>query len=249
MTDIFQSFENQQTLNPTIWMNAESDDFMVIKLHPDIRRHLLAITDQFMEGMKFKNLEVVDIIFTGSLANYNWSEYSDIDLHIVVDKKSVPVNPEVLDDYFTIKKDAFNTKHNIKIKHYDVEVYVQGDDEQTAALGIYSVLYNNWIKTPNKHYAAIDKSNIRKKVGSFINQINMIDYKIKHNESPAEIVAMIQDLKDKIKKYRKSGLASGGEYSDENLVFKYLRRTKYLQKLSDFKVQTIDRLLSLQEID
>jgi predicted nucleotidyltransferase len=230
-------------------MNAESNDFMTIKLFPDIRKHLLSVTDLFMESIKFKNLDVEDIIFTGSLANYNWSNYSDIDLHIIVDKKRIAVNPEVLDDYFTIKKDSFNTKHKIKIKNFDVEVYVQDVDEQTIALGMYSVLLNQWIKQPNINRAIIDKNNIAKKVKSFIDQIHLIDYKIKQNESPAEIVAMIQALKDKIKKYRKSGLASGGEYSDENLVFKYLRRTQYLQKLSEYKIQTIDRMLSLQEIE
>ena len=30
-------------------------------------------------------LLIEDVIFTGSLANYNWSEYSDIDLHVVCD--------------------------------------------------------------------------------------------------------------------------------------------------------------------
>jgi predicted nucleotidyltransferase len=249
MNDVFQSFDTQSTLNPLIWTNADSDDFQLIKLFPDIRKHLLKVVDLFMENIKFSHLEVEDIVFTGSLANYNWSNYSDIDLHIVVNKKSISVNPEVLDDYFTIKKEMFNTRHNIKIKQFDVEIYVQDVEEQTMAMGIYSVLYNQWIKTPNKGNTAIDKDNIRKKVQGFIDQINLIDYKIKHDESPAEIVTMIQTLKDKIKKYRKSGLASGGEYSDENLVFKYLRRTKYLEKLSDYKVQTIDKMLSLQEID
>jgi predicted nucleotidyltransferase len=249
MNDVFQSFDTQPTLNPTIWMNAESNDFMTIKLFPDIRKHLLSVVDQFMETIKFKSLDVDDIIFTGSLANYNWSNYSDIDLHIIVDKKTIAVNPEILDDYFTIKKDSFNSKHKIKIKNFDVEVYVQDVDEQTIALGMYSVLMNQWAKQPNRNHMVVDKNNISKKVKSFTSQIHLIDYKIKHEESPAEIVALIQALKDKIKKYRKSGLASGGEYSDENLVFKYLRRTQYLQKLSEYKIQTIDRMLSLQEIE
>lgn len=249
MNDVFQSFETKNTLNPVIWMNAESDDFAVIKLTPDIRKHLLAITDLFMETIKFNNLEVEDIMLTGSLANYNWSNYSDIDLHIIVDKKSVSVNPEILDDYFTIKKDSFNTKHNIKIKTFDVEVYVQDVEEQTVALGAYSVLMNQWVKTPNKNNTKFDKISVSQKVKAFINQINLIGYKIKHEESPAEILGMIQHMKDKIKKYRKSGLTNGGEYSDENLVFKYLRRIKYLEKLSNYKIETTDRMLSLKEID
>lgn len=249
MADVLQSFDNQKTLNPDIWMNADSDDFMVTKLYPDIRKHLISIANLFMETIKLKNLEVEDIIFTGSLANYNWSEFSDIDLHIVIDKQAINVDPDTLDDYLTIKKDSFNTKHDIRIKKYDVELYAQDKDETLAALGIYSVLHNQWIKHPNKTYVAIDKARIKMKVRDFIDQIKKIDHMIQNQENPEEIVAVIQNLKDRIKKYRKSGLASGGEYSDENLVFKYLRRTNYLQKLTEYKLQTIDRMFSLQELD
>ena len=249
MADVLQSFDNQKTLNPDIWMNAENDDFMVIKLHPDIRKHLISIANLFMETVKLKNVEVEDIIFTGSLANYNWSEFSDVDLHIVIDKQAINVDHDTLDDYLTIKKDSFNTKHDIRIKGYDVELYAQDKGETLAALGVYSVLYNRWIKHPSKTYVAIDKARIKIKVRDFIDQIKKIDHMIQTQENPEEIVAMIQNLKERIKKYRKSGLASGGEYSDENLVFKYLRRTNYLQKLTEYKLQTIDRMFSLQELD
>jgi predicted nucleotidyltransferase len=249
MADVLKSFDTQKTLNPNIWLNAESDDFAAIKLSPDVRKRLIAIATLFMESIKIKNLTVEDIIFTGSLANYNWSEYSDIDLHVIVDKSKLNIDSEVLDDYLTVKKDAFNTRHQIKLKTYDVEMYVQDTNEELAALGIYSVLSNRWIKTPVKEHIAIDKANIRKKVKTFIRQIAKIEQLVKSGDSPNEVLMMIRDVKERIKKYRKSGLATGGEYSDENLVFKYLRRKNYLQKLTDDKIQVIDRMFSLQEVD
>ncbi len=48
-----------------------------------------------------------------------------------------------------------------------------------------------------------------------------------------EAKKIISKYKDKLKKYRTCGLESGGEYSDENLVFKILRRNNYIQKLFD----------------
>ena len=57
----------------------------------------------------------------------------------------------------------------------------------------------------------------------------------------------IDKLKDKIKKYRSCGLERGGEYSNENLVFKFLRRNGYIQKLFDNKNELIDKTLSMQE--
>ena len=249
MGDVFQSFEVQPTLNTNIWFNAETNDFSLIKLFPDIRKKLLTVTDLFMKTIKIPTITVEDIIFTGSLANYNWSQYSDIDLHIVVDTKTIHIDPETLNDYFTARKQLFNTKHKIQIKQFEVELYIQDVEEQTIALGMFSVLTNEWIKTPNKNNVSIDKNNIKKKLKSFIEEINKIDHMVVAEEPPDEILQLINDLREKIKKYRKSGLAQGGEYSDENLVFKYLRRTKYLQRLSDAKITATNKLFSMQEMD
>ena len=57
----------------------------------------------------------------------------------------------------------------------------------------------------------------------------------------------INKVKDKLKKYRTAGLEDGGEMSDENLVFKVLRRNGYIQKLFDFQNEYQDKKLSLKE--
>ena len=60
-------------------------------------------------------------------------------------------------------------------------------------------------------------------------------------------VQSIDKVKDKLKKYRTAGLEGGGEMSDENLVFKVLRRNGYIQKLFDFRNEFQDKKLSLKE--
>ena len=60
-------------------------------------------------------------------------------------------------------------------------------------------------------------------------------------------IDLIDKYKDKIKKYRTAGLEKGGEMSDENLVFKVLRRNGYIQKLFDFQTEYKDEKLSLAE--
>jgi hypothetical protein len=67
-------------------------------------------------------------------------------------------------------------------------------------------------------------------------------------DEPLEVaIKLIDKYKDKIKKYRTAGLEKGGEMSDENLVFKVLRRNGYIQKLFDFKNEFMDKSLSLKE--
>ena len=56
----------------------------------------------------------------------------------------------------------------------------------------------------------------------------------------------IEKFKEKLKKYRSSGLEKDGEFSYENLVFKFLRRNQYIDKLYNFKNKLMDKKLSLE---
>lgn len=249
MGNIFQSFELHKTLNPNVWLNTETNDFSLIKPLPDIRKKLLGIVDLFMESIKINGIGVDDIVLVGSITNYNWSKYSDIDLHIMIDKRTIPMDAETLDDYFNVKKQLFNSKHELTIKNFDTEVYLQGVDEPNASSGIFSLMRNEWVKEPKRSGFVVNKGNIKKKIKTFLLDLYVIEQMINENETPDKILVLINKLKDKIKKYRKSGLTNGGEYSDENLVFKYLRRTNYLQKLSDYKIETVNQMFSLNELN
>jgi hypothetical protein len=59
-------------------------------------------------------------------------------------------------------------------------------------------------------------------------------------------VETLKKLKDKLKDYRQSGLDKDGEFSYENLVFKYLRRSGHIGKLFDEKTKIKDKELSIE---
>jgi len=243
MDNILQSFTVRPSLYSDIWENPSSDNFKEIKLKKEIREHLIAIAKDFIDSLGIDTLAIEDILFVGSLANYNWSEYSDIDLHIVIDKPKVNDDSILVDEFFTAKKELYNLKHNIKIKGFDVELYVQAADEVLdTADGIYSILYNKWRKEPNKQTPQINKKDIVKKVKEFNKKL--ID--ISKEEDPDAKILKLKKLKEKIRAYRKSGLNATGEFSTENLVFKYLRRSGYMDKLADMGVDVKDEFLSLE---
>lgn len=236
---IIKSFDQQKKLNPKIW---NKDDEMIKK----VRDRLIQIANEFVD---FIDLDIVvsDIIMIGSLANYNWSEYSDVDLHLMVDfsQFSKPILP-LYEDLFKLKKTIFNNKHDITIYGYEIELYVQNESESYFSSGVYSVLNDEWINKPKKQSITIDKTLIENKVQQWMKTIdNLLD---NLEDEPIEIVNQyIKQVKDKLKKYRSSGLEKGGENSDENLVFKSLRRNGYIQKLFDFENKLIDKKLSLKE--
>lgn len=236
--NIIKSFFSKESLNSQIW---DKDDL----LNQEVRVKLLEISNEFINFLSVP-IVVEDIIFTGSLANYNWSEYSDIDLHIVADFSQFPEDIlELYQELFKVKKTIFNTEHNIKIYEYEVELYVQNASEAHFSTGVYSVLYDKWLEKPKKEKNKLDTEILKEKISHWMSIIDTV-LKNADESSIEESKDYIKKLKDKIKKYRSSGLKEGGEYSYENLVFKYLRRNGYLDKLFNFEKKIVDKELSLK---
>ena len=67
------------------------------------------------------------------------------------------------------------------------------------------------------------------------------------NDDFQSSIEMIEKIKDRLKDYRSAGLEREGEYSYENLVFKFLRRNGYIAKLENFKNEFVDKKLSLEQ--
>ena len=239
---ILSSFKVRESLNPKIWKKIDGE----IKMNPKVRETLLEIANDFIEYLKVE-IVVTDVIMTGSLANFNWSSFSDIDLHIVADFAQFP--EEQLDLYkelFTLRKTLYNDKHDITIFGYDVELYVQNETETHFSSGVYSVLFDEWSNEPKKENVTIDTSLIKTKTNQWMDIIDgVID--AASNEDIKTVKELFDKYEDKLDKYRTCGLKKGGEYSYENLVFKVLRRNGYIGKFKEAKDKLIDKQLTLKE--
>jgi hypothetical protein len=74
-------------LNEKIWDTVCDDpdcEVFSVEIKPEVRKALLKIAYEFIQSLDVKT-PIVDIIFTGSMANYNYTDQSDIDLHILYD--------------------------------------------------------------------------------------------------------------------------------------------------------------------
>lgn len=241
-SEILLSFGTKKTLNPEIWNDVDTVDPV---LKSNIRAALLSIASEFMEFLS-EDLFVDDVRFTGSLANFNWSKFSDIDLHVLVDFSQFdPEDREVYKELFQLKKTLFNTTHNITVKGYEVELYGEDINEIHHSTGIYSVLFDEWINKPEREEVKIDKDLLKSKSVSMMSNIDELIDDVKDDELDSAL-EKIEKFKDKLKKYRSAGLEKDGEFSYENLVFKFLRRNGYIEKLFDFKNKLMDKSLSLE---
>lgn len=241
------SFNIKRELNPKFWKNNLLDS--------RIRMKLLDIADDFIDFLGIDWVEPDDVIITGSLANFNWNKnYSDIDLHVLIDFSKVDKRTDFVKKYFNSLKNLWNEEHsNLTIFGFPVEVYVQDTHEMHSSSGVYSLDRNEWVTEPQREKLASSKVNkhlIRSKVAKYIDEIDKLVNLYNKNEKDShriEIISQHADkLFDKIKNERRSELNKGNsEISNGNIVFKALRRLKYLDKLYDLKTQTYDNLNSL----
>lgn len=237
--DVLDSFKLKNTLNPEIWKND--------KLVPEAKTKLLKIAKDFFKSLELpSNVKLKDVLFVGSLANYNWSTYSDIDLHLVVDFKDIGDDTELTKKSFDAQKNLWNLKHEIKVFKYPVEVYVQDVKEKLHASAVYSIPHDKWILKPEKTSFKLDKGTIKARVEKLFDKLKQIQ---KHYDSEnfEQTIEKADALKDEIKTMRKAGLEKGGEFSTENLVFKVLRRTDFMEILDNYKNKAYDKSVTVNE--
>lgn len=236
---ILNSFSVQETLNPKVWENPENPQ--KAKMIPKVKKALMRIAEEFIDYLG-EDVFVEDIVLTGSLANFNWSEFSDFDLHIIVDFEQYEDESDLYKELYNLKKQVFNDKHNIKIFGYDVELYAQDSEEPHFATGVYSVMNDEWVTKPKKVDIEIDRNVLEKKIKNWTEKID----KVVDSEQSEDDVKLIDSIKEKLKEYRKSGLEKEGELSYENLVFKFLRRSGHIEKLFDISNKAVDKELSIE---
>lgn len=224
------------SLSTKIWDGSE--------LKPEVLIALKRIAKEFIKSLEIPDESVVDVIITGSLCNYNYTKYSDIDLHIILDYSLICDDCQKfnLDDCMKAKKSLWNDRHDITIYDIDVELYAQDIKETvTGNAGIFSIANNKWVRKPSKlEDVEYDHKMIKQKAEYITREIDALI------NDKADDLEVIKKLQDKIKNMRKSGLERGGEFSIENLVFKILRNSGYLQKLYDYQLNMKARSLSLE---
>jgi hypothetical protein len=227
-------------LYPKLW------DPNTKKLNHNISLKLKQIAQDFIRGFEYP-LKIKDIILTGSIANFNWNQFSDVDLHVLLDFNEIPDQyREAFKDYFDAKKQIWNKNHNIMIVDHEVEVYVQDINEPHYSTGVYSILNDKWMSSPTFKKQDINYDDVINKTEDFVEQINKLSDLIGKKDYERAKTG-IDNLKKKIKKYRQAGLETEGEYSTENLVFKMLRNGGYLEQLSNLKLQAYDNNMSIEE--
>ena len=231
----FYSFVNEQEHRNDFYKNELNNSFWKgDSFDPQIREKLIKIAEDFYNSLNL-NVPISDIQLTGSLANYNWTDKSDLDVHILVDFSKIDDNVDLVKKSLDGMRFIWNLRHKVILRGHDVEVYIQDIEFPHTASGLFSLMNNKWIRVPKYNLPEIDYNDVDKKFDGIVSEIlemeNLINSTNFSSVSEEEIYQHAVKLKSKIMKMRTEGLAREGEFSVENLVFKKLRNEGYIQKI------------------
>lgn len=223
--------EYHDTLNPILWKGEE--------MRLEVRVTLLKSAYAFIEFLELDDLKINGVHFVGSNASFNYTDYSDCDIHIVVDFEESPCGP-IADNFFQTKKALWNKMHEaVKVKGYPVELYVEDVNNPVQAAGVYDLIDGKWLSRPEREEPLFDSSAVLAKVDSLGSDIEAI---CKSGDKDD-----IGKMFERLRTMRKSGLVDAGEFSTENLAFKTLRNLGFISMLADARLKAQDGELTLED--
>jgi ribosomal protein L17 len=237
-------------LNPVFWTQKKTkSDGISWVFDQRVRRKLIRIAEDFYT--KFEDIlgdrAIRDIQLTGSLANFNYTDFSDLDVHVLINMDGIDDdNPKILKSAIDGIKFVWNLRHNITIRGYDVELYLQDQHEPHTASALFSLKNNDWIRKPVYNFPEVDDMDVEKKYSAIVSDIEELQTRLITTDilpsNAKTLYNRASKLKSKIQKMRKEELAKGGEMAIGNLVFKKLRNSGYIEKLIDLISKSYDKI-------
>lgn len=226
-----EKFEVHKNLNPKLW-SADN------KLLEDVKIKIFEIVEQFVSTCDVP-LNIVDVHLVGSNASYNYTEYSDLDVHIISNFEMIDVSKEVLQIVYNAIKAKFNADYDISIRGVDVELYVEDIRSTAITNGVYSLYEDRWIKFPRK-LTDIPQVDITDEFEMWKSRFNNA---IASNDSET-ITNVIND----IYVVRKNALDTEGEYSVGNQLFKEIRNAGLLDAAKDAYRSSRSKELTIEHL-
>lgn len=215
-------------LDPDLWENR--------RLKSSVRGALLNIAQDFVRFVEVP-FPVLDIVITGGLANYNYTEHSDIDLHIVTDYASIDCDRAVA-ELFDSKRLLYNRRYDITVANRPVELYVEDQDRPAVSGGSYSILRSRWITEPRPDLPEYDTQELEHWVKNWSQILRTAVLSGRRSTLKRAV--------DLLRQYRRLGLATeAGEFSIPNLVYKTLRNAQVMQSVQTLLDRWHDQELSI----
>ena len=236
-----KDIEVEESLTEAIEKHDElnKDLFDGDHMRPEVKDKIMQVVDVFMGKLKEDGIELepLDVLVLGSNASYNYTEHSDIDVHIIADTNIYEDKDALAIKLYNAYRQIFNSKYDPMIRGHELELYVEPDECNANSNGIYSVMNDDWVKVPQKkNIPEPDMKEVERLLKPF-------EDRYKEAETIEDIDSLINDIYIE----RQAGILTSGEYDIRNQVFKEFRNRGYLDDLKQRKVDLETKEMSLEE--
>ena len=225
-----EDFQVHENLNPLIW---DSNNNLLV----DVKKHILDVIDLFENYIDIP-IDIIDVQLVGSNASYNYTENSDLDVHIIANFEDISEDINIVKLLYDAYKSNFNKNFDITIHGIEIELYVQDVKSGIASNGIYSIYDNKWIKFPKP--ITVTNFDTSKEVNKWKMIIEDTLARGKSEE--------IKNLINRLYLVRHNSIANAGEHSKGNQIFKDIRNLGLLDRLKDELNKSLSKELSLESL-
>lgn len=145
-----EKFEQHDMLNPKIWNEDNT-------LKDDISKKLYQIIEQYIEDSQIiTHDDILTAEIVGSNASYNYTDKSDLDLHIVVDMSELSKDPKFAQLANDGEKALFNKRYDLNLRGCQVEVYIEDVKTSAVSNGVFDLYTDEWVRFPVRFNVNID---------------------------------------------------------------------------------------------
>ena len=236
MTNILslnEKFEQHNILNPKIWGEDNT-------LQDDISKKLYQIIEQYIEDSQIlTHDDILTAEIVGSNASYNYTDKSDLDLHLIVDMSELSKDPKFAQLANDGEKALFNRRYDLNLRGCQVEVYIEDIKTSAVSNGVFDLYTNEWVRFPSRFNVNIDQD-------KYLRKYQTTEHTAKELLKQGTTEDIIKFINDLYLKRRKS-LQTEGEPGTDNQIFKDLRNNDILSQLKDKVAEMKSDELSLTE--
>ena len=197
------------------------------QLHKDVRDHSLAFAHARFRDLRMPELKIIDVLFVGSLASYEYDDLSDVDVHIIIDPKSFAGDASVLRRYLNAMNDLNEFLYaNLTIhgRKADFSFYADTIERRIEpGVGLYSLSENQWLNRPEPAPVRFSKDVVYRDLLTYVKRYNdLVD--LYRSDKRRFACDRFSALREDIRLYRREGIAKNGLRSSEDIVYRAMRR-------------------------
>ena len=221
------------------------------RLKEAVRDKSISFANARFAELGLPGLKIVDMLYVGSLASFEYDDLSDVDIHIIIDPASFPGEKAMLRRYLSKVNDLNEFLYN-RVTFYgrkaDFTFYADTVENRIEpGVGIYSLFAQNWPSEPQPAPIRFSRARVLAELKDYIARYN--DLARTYGQSKQGFnCELFSELREEVRLYRRKGIAKDGIRSTENIVYRSLRRVNgnLLRQMEDLELECENIQGSLQ---